>query len=52
MIHFFRDRELLTNYFTVLAGLDFNIHHHLLQQSLLDELLDVSITVSTYILVL
>ncbi|XP_066911083.1 cation channel sperm-associated protein 1-like isoform X1 [Clytia hemisphaerica] len=41
-----RERELLTNYFTILAGLDYNVHQHLLQQNLLNELVDASITMN------
>ena len=46
IIYLFRERELLTNYFSIMASLEYNNHQHALQQHLLNELVDTSISVS------
>lgn len=43
----FRERELLTSYFSIMASLEYNSHQYASQQHILDELIDVSISVSS-----
>ena len=43
-----RKRELLQEYFTLLGALEYNIHQMKVQQKVLDDLVDIVITVSFF----
>lgn len=42
-----RDRELLSDYFKFLSSMEYNMHQTQIQQRLLDELVDITVNVSS-----